>query len=222
MIESAIDTYYIAAQRSFTELARTLTDDDWATPVPCTPEWTVRDVLSHVAGITDDALAGRLDGVTTEPWTAAQVARNRGAAVNDLLDRWAGQTPAFAAAIASMGEIRPPVDCHTHEHDVRHALDRPGNRDSSIVDAAVASAVQGYPVPIVIELSDGRTLSDGAGGGPPVTLDGVSTFEVFRSRLGRRSAAQVEEYDWSGPEDQIAAVLDAWFIFGPSPDDIVE
>ena len=49
-----ISRLYLAAQRSFVELARTLSPDQWATPVPCTPGWCVRDVLSHVAGVTDD------------------------------------------------------------------------------------------------------------------------------------------------------------------------
>ena len=64
---------YRWAVTSFLELAETFSADDWATPVPCTPAWTVRDVLSHVAGIPDDALNGRLDGVTTEPWTSTIV-----------------------------------------------------------------------------------------------------------------------------------------------------
>lgn len=222
MIESGIDAYYLQAQRSFAELAGSLRDDEWATPVPCTPGWTARDVLSHVSGIPDDALAGRLDGVATEPWTASQVERNRAAGVAELLARWEEQSPAFAEAVASMGEIRPPIDCHSHEHDVRHALGRPGNRDSAIVHAAVASGMAGFGRQLVVELDDGQTLRAGGSTGPRVTLTGVSEFEVFRSRLGRRSAEQVRDYHWSGPDDLVAAVLADWFVFGPSDDDIVE
>ena len=175
-----------------------------------------------MSGITDDALAGRLDGVASEPWTASQVERNRAASVEDLLARWHEQSPAFAAAVASMGEIRPPIDCHSHEHDVRHALGRPGNRDSAIVDEAVESAIAGFGHQLVVELSEGRTLRGAGGTGACVTLAGVSAFEVFRSRLGRRSAEQVRAYDWSGPDDLVSAVLDDWFIFGPSSHDIIE
>jgi uncharacterized protein (TIGR03083 family) len=52
-----IEQNYLAAQRSFVALARDLSADDWAAPVPCCPGWTVRDVLSHVAGIPDDVFA---------------------------------------------------------------------------------------------------------------------------------------------------------------------
>ena len=99
---ATIERDYLFAQRSFATLAAGFSDDEWATPVPCCPGWTVRDVLSHVAGIPDDVLAGRLDGVATDPWTAAQVERNRDLAVADLLARWNDQTPGFAAAMQSM------------------------------------------------------------------------------------------------------------------------
>ena len=49
-------------------------------------------MLSHVAGIPDDVFAGRIDGVATDPWTAAQVERNRSLAVDDLLARWDEQS----------------------------------------------------------------------------------------------------------------------------------
>ena len=53
---------YVAAQRSFVELVAPLTDDQWATPVPCNPACTVRDVLSHVAGVTADIAEGDVEG----------------------------------------------------------------------------------------------------------------------------------------------------------------
>ncbi len=226
VIETGIDIHYLAAQRSFVELARTLTEAEWTTPVACTPGWTARDVLSHVSGIPDDALAGRLDGVATAPWTASQVDRNREHSVEDLLARWDEQAPLFAEAIAGMGERRPPIDCHTHEHDVRHALGRPGNRDSGVVRAASAWLVREFGLPLTVHLHDGRVLHSEAEGvgaaGEGVELTGVSGFELFRSRLGRRTPAQVAAYDWSGPADRRAAVLEAWFAFGPSETDIVE
>ena len=90
------------------------------------PAWTARDVLSHVSGIPDDALAGRMEGAPGEAWTAAQVERNRDARVDELLDRWEQQASGFADVIESMGETRPPFDVHSHEHDLRQALGRPG------------------------------------------------------------------------------------------------
>jgi hypothetical protein len=213
---------YRWAVASFLDLAGTFTADDWATPVPCTPSWTVRDVLSHVAGIPDDALNGRLDGVTTDPWTAAQVERNRGLTVDDLIGRWREQTDPFAEAIDAIGQHLPPFDCHTHEHDVRHALGRPGNRENAVVELAARGLIEEFELPLVVELVDGTTLSSDVAGVAPVVLSGVSPFEVFRSRVGRRSRAQVDAYDWTADADAVDAVIERWFRFGPSEVDIVE
>jgi uncharacterized protein (TIGR03083 family) len=171
------------------------------TPTPCCPGWTVRDVLSHVAGIPDDAFAGRMDGVASEAWTAAQVERNRDLSVDQLLARWDEQAEPFAAGMTSR-ESRPPFDCHTHEHDVRQAVNRPGNRESRLVAIAAAG------------LAEPLREAD-------VSCD-LSDFELFRSRLGRRSRAQVEAYPWSGDAPAVAEVIDAWFVFGPSAVDIAE
>ena len=219
-----IATRYRFAQESFTALARTLPDDAWSMPVPCTPAWTVRDVLSHVAGITDDALAGRMDGAPGEAWTAAQIERNRSATVDELLERWASQAPMFAEIIDEIGERRPPFDCHTHEHDVRHAVGRPGNRDSIIVESMAAdlAVVDDCPVALDVVLA-GRPIRSGPAEGPAaVTLERVTPFELFRSRPGRRSREQMRAWSWVGDDADIEAVLDVWPFFGPTATPIVE
>ena len=211
---------YRDAQGSFVEFVSTLGDDEWHVPVPCTPGWTVRDVLSHVAGLTDDVLAGRVEGAATDPWTAAQVERWKDADRDELIGRWNEQIDPVADAIEAFGEARPVFDCHTHEHDVRHALDRPGNRDSEIMQMIVTGTVgrwQGRHV--IVDLVDGSTLDMPGSGGEPLRLGGVTQFDVARSRLGRRSRRQVEQWAWSEPPGD---VLDHWFDFGPSEVDIVE
>ena len=219
-----IATRYRFAQESFTALARTLPDDAWMMPVPCTPDWTVRDVLSHVSGVTDDALAGRMDGAPGAAWTAAQIERNRSATVEELLERWATQTPTFAEVVQSIGEWRTPFDCHTHEHDVRHAVGRPGNRDSIVVESMAAglAVVDGCPVALDVVLG-GRAFRSGPADGPAaVTLERITPFELFRSRPGRRSREQMRAWNWVGDDADIEAVLDAWTFFGPTPTAIVE
>lgn len=216
---------YRLAHASFGDFAGTLSDDDWSIAVPCTPAWTARDVLSHVSGIPDDAFAGRMEGAPGEAWTAAQVERNRHARVDELLDRWGQQASGFADVIESMGETRPPFDLHSHEHDLRHALGRPGGRSNVIVETAGfgLASVGGVGVRVTIELDDGRVVVGGDGdSNSTVALAGVSVFELFRSRLGRRSREQVRSYDWTGSDADIEAVIDDWFSFGPSPLPIVE
>lgn len=216
---------YRFAHASFHEFAVTLTPEEWAAPVPCTPAWTARDVLSHVSGIPDDAFAGRMDGAPGEAWTAAQIVRNSDASVDELLVRWAQQASGFAEVIESMGENRPPLDLHSHEHDLRHALGRPGGRSNAIVETVgyALASVDCVGVRVTVELDDGRIVVTGAtDGDAAVVLRDVSVFELFRSRIGRRSREQVREYDWTGSDADIDLVLGRWFHFGPSPLPIVE
>jgi hypothetical protein len=220
--DPSISQSYLLAVNSFVELARTLDASDWAMRVPCTPAWTARDVLSHVAGIPDDALAGRMEGAPGEAWTAAQVERNRDAGVDELLERWSQQAPAFAEVIEQMGEGRPPIDCHSHEHDIRHALGRPGARSNPIIEQPAFASIDA-PVRIVIEFTDGSSVTTGAAtAASTVTLRDTTRFELFRSRLGRRSRQQMHDADWLGSDADIDTVLDRWFSFGPSPSPIDE
>jgi hypothetical protein len=217
----SIAELYLNAHESFVDFAGTLSDDDWTTSMQCTPGWTVRDVLSHVAGVPDDALAGRIDGAPGEAWTAAQIERNRDLSILRLFERWALQVGDFAAAIEAIGEIRPPFDCHSHEHDIRHAVGRSGNQDTTIIETAGSRLAEGFSTPFVvtIELDDGRSISSGGEGNLPadgVTLRSVSTFDLFRSRLGRRTRDQVRGLDWTGSNEDIDLVIDDWFLFGPS------
>lgn len=212
---------YLQSQESFVGLVADLSDDEWRTPVPCTPDWTIRDVLSHQAGVTADVLRGRVDGAGTDPWTAAQVIEWADMPADALIAQWNEQIGPVADAIEAFGEARPPIDCHTHEHDIRHALGLPGNRDSELVGFAMARMADGWTGrPIHVELVEGGTVRLGAGDDESLRLSGVTRFDVVRSRLGRRSRDQVVSWSWSEPltPDE----TDEWFWFGPTTDDIVE
>lgn len=215
-----IARYYRDAQRSFVELFQSLDADEHATPVPCTPEWTVRDVLSHVAGVTDDIVNGRVDGAATDPWTASQVERWRDADPAMLIEQWNAQIDGVAELLEKIGEIRPVADVNNHEHDVRHAVGRPGGQQSELV---LFTAERFAQVPcarrVAVTYLDGTTTSI-PGDGEPISLSGLTQFEFARSRLGRRTREQVAAYQWSEPPG--ADVLATWFAFGPARNPITE
>jgi uncharacterized protein (TIGR03083 family) len=205
---------YREAQRSFLELVVTFDDDDWATVVPCCPGWTARDVLSHAVGVTLDIAEGNIEGAATDPWTAAQVERWRDSPVDELLVRWREAIDLVAEALETFGEVRPPIDCHTHEHDLRQALGRPGNRDSELMRTA-ATLFGARPIGRRVEMYfDDGTVVTVPGGAATVSLTGVSPFEMTRSRLGRRTPDQVRSWAWSEPLTD--GELAAWFVFGPA------
>jgi hypothetical protein len=180
----------------------------------------VRDVLSHVAGVTDDIANGRTEGAATDPWTAAQVARWRDVDAETLIAQWNSQIGAIADLLERVDEVRPLIDCFNHEHDVRHALDLEPKLAPDIIEVMVArfGAVEVGP-PVTISFLDGATGSI-PGEGAPLELTGITPYEFGRSRLGRRTRDQVAGYDWSeAPSDE---VLDNWFAFGPAELPIVE
>jgi uncharacterized protein (TIGR03083 family) len=217
---TSIARLYRDAQASMVTLLESLADDEWATPVPCTPGWTVRDVLSHVAGVTDDIANGRVEGAATDPWTAAQVERWRDVEPATLIQQWNSQIDAVADLLEQFGEVRPPIDCWAHEQDVRHALGREARVPEDFADAVV-SRFGAVPVgpPVTITFVDGTQASI-AGEGDPIELAGITQYEFARSRLGRRTREQVAGYDWSqAPSDEL---LSNWFAFGPSELPIVE
>ena len=217
---TSIAQLYLEAQSSFVDLYQTLDQGDLAKSVPCTPQWTVRDVLSHVAGVTDDIANGRVEGASTDTWTAAQVERWRDAHPAALIEQWSGQIAPVAELLEKFGEFRPALDCCSHEHDLRHALGCTGNQSSPIIEL-IATHFAERPVgrAVAISFADGATALM-PGDGEPIALDGLTRFEYVRSRLGRRNREQVASYAWSEPPSD--ELLSEWFVFGPAELSIVE
>ncbi len=68
-----IDALYREGRERLVELGSTLSDESAAAAERACPGWAVRDVYAHLSGIVAAALAGRMEGVTTDPWTQRQV-----------------------------------------------------------------------------------------------------------------------------------------------------
>ena len=169
--------------------------------VPATPEWNLHDVIAHLAGIVEDVRTGNMQGVTTDPWTAAQVERGRTKSVQQLLAEWSDGASAiegFLSSPAGASASRAVYDIHTHEADLCHALGVPAPLPADVVDWIAAELMAGFHAAVAAaEL-------------PPVVLR-TSPFEVLRGRLGRRTEAEVCGYDWS---TDAVPYLDTWFVFG--------
>lgn len=217
---------YAAARSRIDALVRGEADPKAVSVGRC-PEWSAHDLVAHVSGVVDDALNGRLDGVATDPWTAAQVARGRDRTTAELLDQWAEQAPAFEGILDGIGPAgrQAVFDLVTHEHDLRDALRAQGARDSDGVATSVGfmaeavrqnAAAQGVPVP-GFRTTDGQSWT-GDDDAAVVTAD---AFELIRAATGRRSERQIRSLTWDGDVD---AVLPAFSFgpFAPSETDIVE
>ena len=74
------------------------------------------------------------------------------------------------------------------------------------------------PVSIDVDLDDrsGATVRTGRGDAEVSVHLSATSFEVFRSVLGRRTSDQVRGLDWTGDAGAVDAVVREWFRFGPS------
>jgi uncharacterized protein (TIGR03083 family) len=182
------------------ELIRAADPEAFDGPSPATPEWRVHDVLSHMVGVTDDVVNGRLDGVATDPWTAAQVDARRTRTAPELLDEWERTAPQFEAVL----DGAPPeivgqalFDAVTHEHDIRCALGTPGARDSDALVIAwnwlLGARARGGAPPVRFLTEVGEVV---AGSGDPEYSVEASRFELLRATVGRRSPDEIARYGW--------------------------
>jgi uncharacterized protein (TIGR03083 family) len=211
--EIDLGTHYAEARQRVTQLAGSLFEAETSTPVAACPGWTVHDVVAHLVGLVGDAVEGRLKGIPTEEQTGEQVARHRNLSMADMLDAWTMFAPRFETVVRD-NEIWPAVmDCVSHEHDIRAALGRPGNRDVPFVRLGAERLARSIDVGtrVRVTLDDGTVIEAGEG---DRTLNLRTTaFEVMRFRLGRRTRNEVLALDWSPDATRI---VDKLFVFGPT------
>jgi len=225
-----------------TDLLRSAEPAALDTVAPATPEWLVRDVAAHLAGVCDDAVHGNMGGVVAQgdllvtvskpgrvnDWTDAHVTKRADWPIDQVLDDWAEHA---VQVEASMNALHPAIgqmvaDAVTHEHDMRGGLGTPGARDSVAMVIAVDWVLRLLSKRLTREaLGTLRIEHEGSvvelGAGEPVTRLGTSRFEIARAVTGRRSMAQIHAMGWDGPLDPSVLVL-APELLPPRTTDLVE
>ena len=161
--------------------------------VPACPKWTVQNLVCHIIGVPEDILEGRMKGVTTDPWTQAQVDRHKSDSIVQLREILINQKSKFDVVLPN---IPSPVnsqfvmDAVTHEHDLREALGKPGAQDSLAVKVAFAWLASNSMCPK--ELVDKLRASK------------ATEFQLMRAMTGRISVEQMNELNLPG--DEIASL----------------
>jgi uncharacterized protein (TIGR03083 family) len=186
---------YRANIDAVTGLAEGLSTEELSTRVPATPDWTVHDVLAHLAGSPADALSGRMDGAPGPEWTRRHVAERAAYATADVVAELRGSVDAVAASV--QGNDRPALvwNAAVHHADLHEALGKgapPEHMWRPVVEAMAPSL-----------------------GEHAEALAGVPDYERFRMFFSRRSRSQTAAWD-TGLDQE---TLDGFSIFGPRDDD---
>ena len=190
--------------------------------VAACPGWTVKDTIAHLVGIAQSWITGSLDGYAAPAWTAAQVEAMDDVTVEELVRIWYSVLDEFLARMRSIDELPEAVltsfgplvreavplsiidDLVSHEHDIRHALGRPGARDDIAVRLATGghvglmrrlNAAAGLPTLEIITTDDRSWL---VGTDSPAMTLRAPLFEVFRATGGRRTLDEIWAMNWSG------------------------
>lgn len=172
---------YFELHERVTQMISGLSETAASTAVPHCPQWTLKDLLSHMIGVPEDILNGNMDGVATHTWTQRQVDRHISHNLGELLHIWDEALDTFQHVLP---KIPQPVisqfvfDQATHEQDIRHALSSPGARDSSAIAVA-----EGFLRDLLSRNPDPEIAS--------LAKFPLTGFEFVRSLSGRRSLEQI-------------------------------
>lgn len=216
---------YDDARRSVSDLVRSLPEEQLTTPTPAAPNWTVRDVVSHLSGdvaciIVGDfpaeffASFGEADAVVVlNRWTDGHVESRRDRSLEEVLSEWEENAKVLTAMMS--GDRPWPdgvpgfsdrvilTDLAVHQQDINGALGRDQDRDTPLIRIANAGyiATMGWRLataglpPLRIVTGDSERV---AGDGEPAATVTGSRFELFRALSGRRNPDQIRSYEWDG------------------------
>jgi uncharacterized protein (TIGR03083 family) len=206
------------AQQRVIDLVEDLPPERAELRVPACPDWTVRDLLSHMVGLGADVVAGDEPDDHNEGWTGRQVARRRGRDVAALVAEWREVAEPLRAAMRENGP-RPLGDLIIHEQDLRGALGVPGGQDTpglhAILDRFVPRfAARVADLPPVALVGDGWSWASRGTPDDAAVVVRASDFDLARALVTRRSAAQLRAWTVRG---DVTPYLDAFALLGSLP-----
>jgi uncharacterized protein (TIGR03083 family) len=237
---------YDRTRQDLGELVLGLAGDELDKHVPATPEWRIRDVVAHLAGVAKGAMSGdfprdffntygdELGVRRLNEWTADHLTERADRSIQEILDEWEGHTKELTSMIRGdvpMPENAPPfaervvlTDLAAHQQDIFGALGVVKGRESAPVKIGASSYIglmdfrlQRAGTPALRVDSGERSWT--IGGEEPKTSVRASRFELFRSLSGRRSPDQIKEYEWSGEPD---GFIEYFYPYGIRKDALVE
>lgn len=190
--------------------------------VPACPDWTARELLSHMVGLGASVLAGDEPDDHGRDWTRRHVEERRDRGAAELVEEWQGFRDQLADHMRAT-RPRPLADVIIHEHDLRGALEEPGARQSAGMRIVrgwmlerLAEELAALP-PLVLaseewEWSSSQSAQDGDT--DEVTVIRAPSFDLDRAIVSRRSALELRRWVEVGDVEQY---LDALAHLGELP-----
>ena len=216
---------YREVREGMLDLADELTLKEWATLAPATPEWTVKDLYAHLAGVAADVLVGNIVFPGTDEWTAKQVGDRAEHTPQQVCEEWAETGPKLEALMDELGAglSAAAIDVWHHDQDARNAIGHHANRSGDGLTLALRSGnvigpkVEDAGLPALGVSTEGYQRVFG-GEKAVVTVTG-DAYELARAFMGRRSYDQIKSFDWSGDPDPY---LPHFSVFAPRTTPLVE
>ncbi len=190
--------------------------------VPSCPEWTVKDVVSHLSGLNAELLADVPGSLGSDEATTRQVKGRSSASLGEVVDEWVSLTDAIEERFTANGDIAAALlaDLVVHIYDLAEVLGQP------TIEAAKATPASAHRyvgrlqtrlfdqmgIALTVKLDDGTVWTPNSDATKSVTLR-TTPFNFLRGITGRLHRSEVESFDWStDPGD----ILDhAWNQYGP-------
>ncbi len=189
-----------------------------ATTVPACPDWSVRDLFSHMVGLGADVVAGDEPDDHNAAWTQKQVAARRDRDVAALVAEWREVAEPLRAWMRAHG-TRPLGDVVIHEQDLRGALGEPGGQDTAGLTAIRDTFAGrfagrlGELAPIALVGTSWSWCSAGVADDAAVELR-ATDFDLARALMSRRSADQLRARTVRG---DVEPYLAAFAVLGDLP-----
>jgi uncharacterized protein (TIGR03083 family) len=222
--EIDVGRLYRENRERVTDLVRPVPEAQLLQPCPACPGWTVHDVVSHLAGVATDAIAGKLGGIPSDEQTSTQVEERRGRPTTVVLREWERSASQFELVLTKAGPSILPaaIDVAVHEHDIRGALGLTGAHDSETIGVATDRVLSNWSRKLQsLDLAAPALVSptgDVWRGDPRSPVRWRTTeYEAFRTAFGRRSSAQfARAFDGADP----APYLESLLVFGITDTDL--
>lgn len=236
---------YESTRSSIVELVRSH-EDELDRPVPATPGWCVRDIVSHLVGDVEHMFRGDFPNeffgaigdapavARLNEWTNGHLEARKERSFDDIVAEWDDLTPTLVSMLRGEAEWPDGVpffadrvlvtDLGVHQQDLFGAFGVVREREGPTVRIGSSSYMAMLDIrlkadgrgALAVETPDKSWL---AGGDQPSATLRTDRFELFRALSGRRSLDQLRSYYWDGDPEPF---LSYFYPYGVREEPLVE